>query len=372
CRWVVHPCRMFGRIAAALIVACGVVPTIATVGVPGSAAAAANICDDSSRGTAAVKLLCAGIERQDRGDIDGAIADFQRAIELQPNLIEAHLMLGTGYYDKEDFAQAIVEFNKYLAVISDNYHAWSNRAAALLKSGNAAAARADIDRALALNPHDPQLLWNRIVIARATHDWPSIITDTTWLLDHYPPEAKWLVQRGRALEEESRYTASLADLQRAVELSPTAVAYFYLGITRGDLGQYESAVEDFTRALAINSNLALAYLSRCKAQYELQQFRAGISDCDEYVKRNPEDYEGYYVRGILRSRARDQSGALADYHRAIELANTASERANAWYGVGLASARAGRVKDARQAYERALEFDPEHRLAKEALSRLRP
>lgn len=335
-----------------------------------SAAAAGNICRDTAPRTEAVTLLCDGIEKQDRGDHDGAISDFRRALELQPDLAEAHLMLGIGYFYKEDYALALAEYDQYLAVIPDNFHAWSNRAAAYLKSGNLVAARADIDRALALNPNDVQLLENRIVIAREADDLQTVIADCTWLIEHFPPEATCLMERGKALGAESRFAESLADLQRAVELEPTFDTYYFRGVTQYFLGHYEAAIEDFSQTLTLNPDFALAYLKRCSAQYRLQQYRAGLPDCDEFVRRRPDSYDGYYSRGILRSRAADQTGALADYRRAIELAGNPGELANAWYGVGVASERAGRKNEARDAFRRTIDIDPKYQLAHEALARI--
>lgn len=353
----------------ALVVGCGAVLAVAGSCLPATSTAS-GICDDPSQSTGAVRLLCSGIEKQDGGDIDGAMTDFERALELQPDLTEAHLMLGVGYYYKKDDTRALEEYDKYLAVIPDNFHAWSNRAAVFLRIGDLAAARADIDRALALNADDPELLENRVVIAREAADWKSVISDSTWLLEHFPAQAIWLVERGRALGAESRFTESLADLERAVNLEPTASAYLYRGVTRYHLGQYQAAVEDFTGALTDGSDLVSPYLWRCRAQYRLKQYQAGLLDCDEYVMRSPEEYEGYYVRGILRSRAGSQDGAMADYRRAIELAENPGDSVNAWYGLGVASERAGRKKDAATAYERALDIDPGHDQARESLKRV--
>jgi len=358
-----------GRVVRTTVAVCGAVLAIAGSWLPATSTAD-GICDDPARNTDAVRLLCRGIEKQDGGDIDGASADFEQALELQPDLTEVHLMLGIGYYSKKEYTRALEEYDKYLAVIPDNFHAWSNRAAAFLQTGDLAAARADIDRALLLNPDDPELLENRIVIAQEAADWQTVIRDSTWLLEHFPAQATWLVERGRALGAESRFTESLADLERAVNLGPTAGAYLYRGVTRYYLGQYEAAVEDFSGALADGSDLVSAYLWRCRARYRLQQYQAGLADCDEYVTRMPEDYEGYYVRGILRSRAGSQDGAIADYRRAIESAGTPVDSVNAWYGLGLANERAGRKKEAAAAYERTLEIDPGYDLAKEALKRV--
>ena len=56
--------------------------------------------------------------------------------------------------------------------------------------------------------------------------------------------------------------------------------------------------------------------------------------------------------------------------RAIELAESPGDSANAWYGLGVASERAGRKKDAATAYERTLDIDPGYDQAREALKRV--
>lgn len=342
---------------------------IVLMAVSQSAAAAGYICDDTAPRTEAVTLLCSAIDKQDRGDVDGAVADSRRALELQPGLTDAHLVLGTGYFDQKKYGLALAEYDRYLAAVPDNFHGWSNRAAAYLKTGNLSAARADIDRALALNLNDPELLENRIVIAREAEDRQTVIRDCTFLIEHFPPKATWLMERGKALGAETRLAESLADLKRAVELSPTADTYYFRGVTQYFLEQYTAAIEDFSQSLTLDPDFALAYLKRCSARYRLQQYQEGLPDCDEFLRRRPDSYDGYYGRGIIRSRAGDQDGALADYRGAIELARNPGELANAWYGVGVASGRAGKTRDARDAFRRTLDIDPDYRLAREALDR---
>jgi tetratricopeptide (TPR) repeat protein len=351
------------------------VVSLATLGLfcAGSAAggeSTGSTCDNPSAGGPATVVFCQGLEKQERGDTDGAIGDFVHALELQPDLTDAHLLLGVGYFDRKDYRRAIEEYDKYLAVIPDNYHAWSNRAVAYLRSGNLAAARADIDRALELKPNDPELLGNRVVIARESEDFKTVIADCTWMIEHHPPKTTWLMERGKALGAESCYQEALADFQRAVKMDPTAAAYYYRGATRYYLQQYEAAIADFSQALALDADFAPAYLKRCTAHYYRQEYLSGIKDCDEFVRRQPDSYEGYYHRGILRSRAGDQDGALVDYRRAVDLAGNPTDAGNAWYGVGLANERAGRIAEARQGYQRAVEVYPEQKQAQEALRRL--
>lgn len=346
-------------LAAGLLLAC----------MPGLARAEGGLCDGPPPSEAVI-LLCSGIGKQESGDTDGSIADFERALELQPDFPEAHMMLGVSLYAKEDYRGAIEHYDSYIAAIPGNYHVWSNRGAAHLRLGDLAAARSDIERALALNPGDPVLLENRVAIAGEAGDFLSVIEDCTTLIDRYPAKAYWLLERGKALGAESRFAPALADLDRVVAMEPSAAAYYFRGVTRYFTGQYQASIDDFSQAIELDSTWWSAYQKRCSARYQLQQYQAALPDCDHYVAQVPDRYDGHYTRGIVRSRAGDQEGARSDYLRAIDLARTTEDRANAWYGVGLTYERAGQKSDARGAYRKTLEIDPSYELARKALKRL--
>lgn len=337
--------------------------------ISGFARAEGGLCDGPAP-SEAVTLLCSGISKQESGDTDGSIADFQRALELQPDFPEVHMMLGVSLYAKGDYPGAIERYDRYIEAVPGNFHAWSNRGAAQLQLGNLAAARSDIERALALNPGDPELLENRIVVAREAGDFLSVIQDCTTLIDLYPAKASWLLERGKALGAESRFAESLADLDRVVAMEPSAAAHYFRGVTRYFTGQYESSIKDFSQAIELDATWWSAYQKRCSARYQLQQYQEALPDCDRYVEQAPDRYDGPYTRGIVRSRAGDQDGARSDYLRAIDLARTPEERANAWYGVGLTHERAGQKADAREAYRKTLDIDPAYELARKALKRL--
>jgi tetratricopeptide (TPR) repeat protein len=59
-----------------------------------------------------VNLYNRGVEKQERGDLDGAIADYTNAIEINPDFSSAYYNRGIAWAKKEKYEQAIKDFEK--------------------------------------------------------------------------------------------------------------------------------------------------------------------------------------------------------------------------------------------------------------------
>lgn len=344
----------------------GLPALVATV----QAESAVALCRDPAAGSAAVRAFCSGLEKDAAGDQAGALEDFERAVALQPEMPEPHLMLGIAYADRQDHARAIREYDLYIAATPGNPAAWSNRAVAHLELGNLQAARADIDRAAQLAPGERDIIENRIVIAHRSGDWPTVVSDTSNLLEQFPNDVALRLERGKALATLDAFETARDDFDRAVVLAPSAEAYYFRGRTHHELGNDDAAIYDYSKAIEFDPKLADAYRRRAFSEYRQQRYLGAAQDCAEYARQRPDDSEGYYCRGIMLSRAGDHDAAIAEYERAIARAKSAEAAGNAWYGIGVSHERAGRTAEAVTAYRTTLTVYPEQAQASAALDRL--
>src|ERR1017187_4010260 len=85
-----------------------------------------------------------GVAKQAKGDLDGAIADFTKAIELRPDLAISFEYRGKAKQAKGDLDGAIADFTKAIELKPDDAVAYSNR-------GFAKQAKSDLDGAIADN-----------------------------------------------------------------------------------------------------------------------------------------------------------------------------------------------------------------------------
>ena len=80
----------------------------------------------------------AGLAAKHTGDLDSAIREFRRVVELAPGLAAAHVNLGAVYCEKKEYGNAIAPLRKALEINPDLVGAHEMLGTALLAQGYAA------------------------------------------------------------------------------------------------------------------------------------------------------------------------------------------------------------------------------------------
>ncbi len=102
-----------------------------------------------------------GVAYQDKGDLDAAIKDYDKAIAIDPSDAQYFYNRGTAYLDKRDHNWAIRDFDKAIALDPKKTEAYFNRGSAYAQKGNPSRAIEDYDRVIALTPRDSVIYGKR-------------------------------------------------------------------------------------------------------------------------------------------------------------------------------------------------------------------
>src|SRR5205823_1178232 len=115
-------------------------------------------------------LVNFGIEKAQNGDLDGALADFNRAIELNPKDDAPYYNRAQARRLKNDTAGAIADYTRAIELGSTNPAAYNNRGNARAENNDRDGAIADYTRAIELKPDYARAYYNRAVTKQAKGD----------------------------------------------------------------------------------------------------------------------------------------------------------------------------------------------------------
>ncbi|MCM1982842.1 serine/threonine-protein kinase [Lyngbya confervoides] len=223
-------------------------------------------------------------EKADQEDYEGAIADYTKAIELNPSWTSAYINRGFARRLARDYSGAIVDYTKALDLNPDSSLVYNNRGFARRLSSDNVGAIADYNKALEINKDWGSLgPWvahtNRGVARRATGDHSGAIADYDQAIQIKPDYAYAYYVRGLARQVEKDYSSAIADYNKAIELDPKdSDAYFNRALARQDSGDYAGAIADYDKALEITPDDADAYYNRGLAYKSLGNVQASLSN----------------------------------------------------------------------------------------------
>jgi len=90
------------------------------------------------------------------GEYDAAIADYNKAVELNPKEPDIYFSRGLAHFNKQSYTPAIADFDKVIELDPKEAMAYFKRGNALEKTGNFEKALADYQKAVELDPdNDP-------------------------------------------------------------------------------------------------------------------------------------------------------------------------------------------------------------------------
>jgi tetratricopeptide (TPR) repeat protein/S1-C subfamily serine protease len=290
------------------------------------------------------------------GSSEEAVAAFDEAIKIKPNLYAAWYARGLALRGQDKYQEALASFEKMTQIRFDLYQGWRERGIALYKLNRYPDALASFDKAIALNDKDSVLYMWRGHLLYKLKRYPAAIDAYSQAIKLKPHPFAYN-NRGATRADLGDKQGAIADFNKVIELKPDdAEAYSNRGVARSHLGDKQGAIADYTKAIELQPDDADAYYNRGVDRYELGDKQKAIADFSKAIELKPDLAVAYYNRGVDRSGLGDKQGAIADYNKAIELK---PDLAQAYNNRGGARSDLGDKQGAIADFNKAIELKPE-------------
>jgi tetratricopeptide (TPR) repeat protein len=261
-----------------------------------------------------------GLKKQHAGDSDGAIADYVRAIKLNPNYTEAYNNRGNLKGAKGDHDEAIADLDRAIELDPKHTISYNNRGVQRLEKHDWQGAIADFNHAIELDPKYAKAYYNRGNVKGAKGDQDGAITDFDRAIELDPKYVYSYNNRGNAKKAKGDLDGAIADFTRAIELAPQdARFYFSRAGAKFAGGDFDGAIADLDRVIELNGKEPLPYAVRADLYAKKKQYGAAIKDVQKAIKLDPEDGDNYLSLGRYQLFNRKPREAIAASLKALKL-----------------------------------------------------
>jgi len=134
-----------------------------------------------------------------------------------------------------------------------------------------------------------------------------------------------------------------------------AVAHDKLGLVRAADGDQEAAIEEYSRAIALDGSYAGAYNNRAVANGRLKRYDQALADYEKVIDLNPSYADAFYNLGNLYHEIGRDESAVEIYGRALE---KTPKSAPIYNNRGLSYVALNELEKARADFSKAVEIDP--------------
>jgi tetratricopeptide (TPR) repeat protein len=158
-----------------------------------------------------------------KGNVDEAIAHFQRALQIDPDSVEAHNNLGNALLKEGNVDEAIVQYQKALQINPDYAKAHYNLGCALFQKGNVDEAIEHFQRALQINPDSMEAHYNLSCALLQKGNVDEAIVQYQKALQIEPDDEESHINLGNALIQKGNVDKAIVHYQKALQIEPDNV-----------------------------------------------------------------------------------------------------------------------------------------------------
>jgi choline-sulfatase len=310
------------------------------------------VLEDRPRGDPKDKIALYNLLKQAgldsvEGRVDDGIRKVRQALAADPEIVEAHLMLGNMNTKAGRGSEAIAAFQQALALDPDNQNAAFNLALAYKNGGRTDAAEAGFERVLSLNPRDAKTryqladLWmKRRDFARAEELLQRAIADNI-------ERPAFRTKLAECYIELKRYDdAERALVEALKEKADEPMAHYDLALIREARGDRSGAMAEYQAEIARSPLTYQAQFNLAKILASAGRTADAIGHFQQAIDANPAFGSGYLYLAKARLDMDDLDGAEAAAMKGMTLNPDAEIAPLAHYVLADVYSRRGRPKEA--------------------------
>jgi tetratricopeptide (TPR) repeat protein len=176
----------------------------------------------------AAAYISRSFSRSTKGDVAGAHADCDSAVDIDPHSAETRLMRAAILEEHGKHAEALTDYDAAIDIEPKRADLRLERALFLTKRGKYEEALRDCDAAAELDPQSPLPWCSRAYVFQTKGDSAKAIEILDQAIARFPGRVEPYLQRSHVLDDLGESLKALDDLNRAVEMEPEKATWYFI------------------------------------------------------------------------------------------------------------------------------------------------
>ena len=345
-----------------------------------------------------------GDDLVEKGKKEEAVKVYRKAVEIQPELWEVHHKLGNLLQEKEELEAAVAAYDKSIELKSDFCWSYNNLGDVLLKLQKWEEAVGAYRRAIELNPDFPWAYYKLGDVLVQLERWDGAVSAYRQVIKLEPTLVGVHEKLADALHYQTRLASKeiVDSYKKAIQEKPDNFDNYYkileiipddyqtnlqLAQAWGRKGDWNQAIVFCKNAIANQPNGVDAHIYLGDVSIKQEHFDRGIDSYYQALRFSPNSWELYLKLAEAQEKQKDITAAVASYKKASEIKpnlqiqeklallsesknpyihieaksadkNIATEVAKNYVELGRKLSKEGKLDEATDNYQKALQINP--------------
>ena len=223
--------------------------------------------------------------------------------------------------DKSDWQAAMANFTKAIELDPHCSLDFAGRGLSKFHLNDDLGAMTDYSRAIELDPNSPLGYAGRGSVKYELADYRGALMDFTKAIEIDSEIPVTYFGRGTSKAQLGEYEGAIEDFTKAIELDPkqAAPSYQMRGYTKSLMSDYVGAIVDYSKAIEMDPRKSSNYLYRGAARMLIGDFQLAKVDFTKAIELDKYSGDAYFQRGLSQMRLGQKASGCLDFHKAIEL-----------------------------------------------------
>lgn len=271
----------------------------------------------------------------DMGEYERAVDDYTYAIKNstdKEDTTDFYNDRGLAYHNLNDYENALADFDRAIGVDPKNAWAHCNRGVMLTELERCQEALEAFNTAIETDATEPEFLWRMARAARALGNHDGAIKLLDIAIKANPRDPDFLIDKSKCYAELGKREEAIELMNAAINIDPNDARVFNeVGMIGFDLESYPFARAQFEKAVELAPEDPLFWFNFGHASMQMRDFDAAIRGFSKTILFNENDADAYALRGNVYSIQKRIDDAKQDFKKAKMLAPAAFEKYSSKY-----------------------------------------